>query len=198
MEPVSFVASLLPKFKKEDLKKILDIGFGAGRHSILFAKEGFDVYGIDTSESGLEYANKWARKEKITLHLELGEMNDLPFENDFFDLIIAWNVLYHGALDSVRKSIEEIRRCLKQDGYLLCSLISVKNDKYGLGEEIERKTFVVAEEKEKSYPHHYFDRKEIRQYLIGFSLLRCKDVEQFRSGDFHWHILAKLLSKDGD
>ena len=198
LEPASFVASLVPKFKKEGVKKIFDIGFGVGRHTILFAKEGFDVYGIDTSESGLEYANKWARKEKITVRLELGEMSNLPFESDFFDLIIAWNVLYHGILDSIRKSIEEIRRCLKQDGYLLCSLISVKNDKYGLGEEIERKTFVVAEEKEKSHPHHYFDRKEIRQCLIGFSLLRCKDAEQFCSGDFHWHVLAKLISKDGD
>ena len=198
LESASFVASLMPKFKKEGVRKILDIGFGVGRHTILFAKEGFDVYGIDTSESGLEYANKWARKEKITVRLEPGEMSNLPFESDFFDLIIAWNVLYHGILDSIRKSIEEIRRCLKQDGYLLCSLISVKNDKYGLGEEIERNTFVIAEEEEKSHPHHYFDRKEIKQCLVGFSLLRCKDVEQFRSGDFHWHVLAKLVSKDGD
>jgi len=198
LEPVSFIASLVPKFKKKGVKKILDIGFGVGRHSMLFAKEGFDVYGIDTSESGLEYANKWARKEKVKVCLKLGEMSNLAFENDFFDLIIAWNVLYHNTSDGIRKSIDEIRRCLKQDGYLICSLISVKNDKYGLGEEIERNTFVVTEEKEKSHPHHYFYRKETRQCLIGFSLLRGKDVEQFRSGDFHWHILAKLISKDGD
>jgi len=198
LEPASFVASLVPEFKKKGVRKILDIGFGVGRHSILYAREGFDVYGIDTSQSGLEYANKWAEKEKVSVRLELGQMGNLPFQSNFFDLVIAWNVLYHNTSDSTKKSIDEITRCLKQDGYLLCSLISLRNDKYGLGEEIERNTFVVAEEEEKSHPHHYFDRKEIRQFLVGFSLLKCKDVEQFRSGDFHWHILAKLLPKDGE
>lgn len=196
LEPASFIASLVPRFKEEGVKKVLDVGFGVGRHAILFAKEGFDVYGIDTSESGLEYARKWAKKEKLTVHLQTSEMSSLPFKRSFFDLIVAWNVLYHGTLDSIRNSVEEIRRCLKQKGYLLCSLISVKNDKYGLGEEIEKDTFTIPEEKEKSHPHHYFDRNEVRQCLIGFSLSTCKDVEQFRCGDFHWHILAKLISKE--
>jgi len=59
------------------------------------------------------------------------------------------------------KTIEEIKRCLKLNGYLLCSLISTNHRKYGCGEEIEKNTFIIAEETEKNQPHHYFDREEI-------------------------------------
>ena len=68
-------------------------------------KEGFDVYGIETSPTGLEYATKWANKENVNLNLRLWEMNKLSYEKDFFDLIIAWNVLYHGTSLYIKKSI---------------------------------------------------------------------------------------------
>ena len=194
-EPDPFVVSLLPRFKNEGIEKILDIGFGLGRHAILFAKEGFDVYGIEASPAGLKYAIKWSEKEKVALKLTIGEMSHLPFDSDFFDLVIAWNVLYHGTADYVHKTVSEIERCLKLDGHLLCTLISTQNNKYGLGEEIEEGTFVIAEEREKSHPHHYFDIKEINRYLGKFTLFECEDIKQFRPGSFHWHIGARLASK---
>ncbi len=194
-EPDPFVVSLLPRFKKGGIEKTLDIGFGLGRHAILFAKEGLNVYGIETSPTGLKYAIKWSEKEKVTLKLMIGEMSHLPFDSDFFDLVIAWNVLYHGTADYIRKTVSEIERCLKLDGHLLCTLISTQNNKYGLGEEIEEGTFVIAEEREKSHPHHYFDIEEINRYLSRFTLFECEDIEQFPSGSFHWHIGARLVSK---
>ncbi len=194
-EPDPFVVSLLPRFKKGGIEKTLDIGFGLGRHAILFAKEGFDVYGIETSPTGLKCAIKWSEKEEVALKLMIGEMSHLPFDSDFFDLVIAWNVLYHGTADYIRKTVSEIERCLKPDGYLLCTLISTQHNKYRLGEEVEEDTFVIAEEKEKSYPHHYFDIEEINQYLSRFTLFEYEDKEQFPPGSFHWHIGARLVSK---
>jgi SAM-dependent methyltransferase len=195
LEPDPFIVSFLPKFRREGVNKILDIGFGLGRHAILFAKEGFDVYGIDTSPTGLKYATKWAEREKVDLKLTTGEMSCLPFNSDMFDLVIAWNVVYHGTSDYIYKTISEIKRCLKLNGYLLCTLISTKNEKYGFGEEIEKRTFVIPEEKEKSHPHHYFDMEEINQYFKDFTLLKCEDIEQFHPGSFHWYILARLVLK---
>lgn len=194
-KPDPFVVSLLPGFKNGGIEKTLDIGFGLGRHAILFAKEGFDVYGIETSPNGLKNAVKWSERENVAPNLMMGEMSQLPFDSDFFDLVIAWNVAYHGTADYVHKTFSEIERCLKPDGYLLCTLISTQNNKYGLGEEIEKGTYVITEDREKSHPHHYFDIKEINQYLSKFTLFECKDIEQFRPESFHWHIWARLVSK---
>jgi len=195
LEPDPYVVSLLPRFKKDGTERVLDLGFGLGRHAVLLAQEGFDVYGIDSSPAGLEYALEWAERGNLALKLEIGEMSRLPFDRDFFDLVIAWYVIYHGTADYIHETVDEIRRCLKLNGYLLCNLISTRNSRCGLGQEIERGTFVIAEEEEKSHPHHYFDREEINQYLGGFSLLKCEDIERSRPGGFHWYILARLQSK---
>jgi tellurite methyltransferase len=79
-------------------------------------------------------------------------------------------------------------------GYLLCTLISTKNDQCGLGEEVEKGTYVIADHEEKSYPHHYFDRDEVEGFLRGFDLLECEDVPGGRPGSYHWHVLARTTS----
>jgi tellurite methyltransferase len=197
LEPEPFVLSLLPRFKKEGVDRVLDLGFGLGRHSVVLAKQGFDVYGIEPSPAGMEYAVQWAEKEGIALQLIIGEMSALPFDSDSFDLTLAWNVIYHGLADHIRQTIGQLRKCLKPGGYLLGTLISTKNEVYGLGEELESGTFVIADHQEKSHPHHYFDREEIDECLSGFALETCEDVEQGLPGSYHWQILAKLLSKEG-
>lgn len=196
--PDAWVVSLIPKFKEEGIRKILDLGFGLGRHAILFAREGFKVYGIDTSPEGLKCAREWSQKEDFSLHLELGEMSHLSFDHDLFDLILAWNVLYHGTRDSIRRTFGEVRRCLRANGYLVCTLISQRHSKCGWGKKIEEGTYVIEEELEKSHPHHYFNRDGINEYLAGFRLLKCEDKEQRLPGSFHWHILARLGSKSSE
>jgi SAM-dependent methyltransferase len=195
LEPEAFVLSLLPRFKHEGLNKALDLGFGLGRHSILLAKEGFEVYGIDTSPAGLQFALQWAEPEGVTLDLALGDMSQLPYTSDFFDLILAWNVIYHGTVEYIQRTVCEVERCLRPGGYLLCSLISTRHDQCGVGEEIEKGTYVISDHEEKSYPHHYFDRAEVETLLRGFTLLECEDVVGGRPGSYHWQVLARLVAK---
>ena len=194
LKPDPFILSLLPQLKNEKIKNVLDLGFGVGRHAILLAKHGLQVYGVESSPIGLNYANNWAKNENLELKLTLGIMDNLPYSNEFFDLIVAWNVIYHGMIAEIRKSIFEIERCLKPSGFFLCSLISTKHEKYGLGVEIEKDTFIIATDKEKKTPHHYFKRMEIDKLMQGFYLLKCEDVEQFFKGDYHWQIFARKKS----
>ncbi|MFX0126440.1 MAG: class I SAM-dependent methyltransferase, partial [Candidatus Hodarchaeota archaeon] len=85
LEPDSFIVSLLPLIKKKRISKVLDLGFGIGRHSILFAKNGYDVYGIETSPSGIEFTKEEAKKEKIQINLLQGGMSCLPFKDNSID-----------------------------------------------------------------------------------------------------------------
>jgi SAM-dependent methyltransferase len=195
LNPDPFIISKIPKFKEEGVQKVLDLGSGVGRHTILFTKEGFDVYGMDPSPSGFKYTLNWFKREKLSPKLILGEMSQLPFKSDAFDLIVAWNVIYHGTVEIINKTVNEITRCLRKDGYFLYTLISTKHNQFGCGREIEKNTFVIEAEKEKAYPHHYFNEEEIARFFGGFIHLTCEDKEQFYPGLFHWHLLSKLTSK---
>jgi SAM-dependent methyltransferase len=52
-------------FKKNNVKRVLDLGCGSGRHLIHLSKHGFDVFGIDISKHGLKIAREWLNKEGL-------------------------------------------------------------------------------------------------------------------------------------
>jgi cyclopropane fatty-acyl-phospholipid synthase-like methyltransferase len=50
-DPAQYAAGI---FKKENSKKILELGAGQGRDTLFFAQNGFEIYALDYSRSGLK------------------------------------------------------------------------------------------------------------------------------------------------
>ncbi|MFA5164012.1 MAG: class I SAM-dependent methyltransferase [Candidatus Omnitrophota bacterium] len=63
--------------------KILDIGCGTGRHAIELAKRGYQVTGIDLSESQLKRAREKAKEQGVKIDFRKHDARNLPFEGDF-------------------------------------------------------------------------------------------------------------------
>jgi cyclopropane fatty-acyl-phospholipid synthase-like methyltransferase len=78
---------ILSNIKLERKSKILDMACGAGRHSILLAKQGFNVTGIDLSENLLSEAKKNASEEKLTIKFIKSDIREFNTE-DRFNLIL--------------------------------------------------------------------------------------------------------------
>lgn len=72
-------------FKRRGVKRVLDLGCGTGRHIINFVKKGFEIYGIDIAEEGIEITKKWLKKEGLEANLKVGSIyKRLPYKNSFF------------------------------------------------------------------------------------------------------------------
>lgn len=195
IQPEPFVKEAVARLQRAQVRRVLDLGFGVGRHAILMANAGFEVYGIDAAANGLAYAGEWAEREGLSLTLSVGDMTKLPYEDGYFDAVLTWNVIYHGLGETIRQTVGEIERVLRPEGWLICSLISTQNPKCGLGEEVEYHTYVIPGGGEKEHPHRYFDAVDVTTYLHNFEILRQEDSPQQRADDYHWHILARLRSK---
>lgn len=189
--PDPFVVDQLPLLQAAGAQRVLDLGFGVGRHALFFAQAGFAVYGIDMSENGLAYAQDWAARAGVAVQLTNGDMGTLPYADAFFDALVTWNVIYHGTAAVVQETIREIERVLKPRGYLICTLLSTRHQRYGRGQEIEPHVFVIPDEGEASHPHHYFDEPLVQHYLENFEILRCEDIAQYGADKYHWQILAR-------
>jgi len=63
--------------------RILDIGCGTGRHAIELTKRGYNVTGIDLSESMLQKAKENAEKEQVKISFHKHDARNLPFNADF-------------------------------------------------------------------------------------------------------------------
>ncbi len=63
--------------------RILDIGCGAGRHSLELARRGFETVGVDISSGLIEVAKNVADKEKLNATFYLRDARTLEFTREF-------------------------------------------------------------------------------------------------------------------
>lgn len=96
--------------------RILDIGCGTGAQLAGYLAEDRELFGVDLSPSMLDRARQRLGAEA---HLHLGSAADLPFDDDFFDQILASMVLHEMPHDTRLAVIGEVRRVLRPDGHLL-------------------------------------------------------------------------------
>jgi ubiquinone/menaquinone biosynthesis C-methylase UbiE len=79
--------------------KILDVGTGPCRLPIKIALKNpdMDVYGVDLSDAMIEIAEQNAIKAGISHRLEfkVGSVYSLPYDNDFFDMVVSTLSLHH-------------------------------------------------------------------------------------------------------
>jgi SAM-dependent methyltransferase len=66
---------------------VLDLGCGTGRHSIEMSRRGYQMTGVDLSESMLAKARENAAKAGQKINFMQGDARNLPFKNEF-DVVI--------------------------------------------------------------------------------------------------------------
>lgn len=69
--------------------KILDIGCGTGRHAIELATRGYQVNGVDLSDSMLQKARQNAKQQRAQVIFEKHDARALPYTSEF-DLAIMF------------------------------------------------------------------------------------------------------------
>ena len=95
--------------------KILDIGCGKGfqLYEMTQLLPGIEVYGIDVSSYAIENA-----KEEIKDRLQVGNAIDLPFPDNYFDLVFSITTLHNLHNYDLDKALREMERVGKQNKYL--------------------------------------------------------------------------------
>lgn len=95
----------------KDFQSKTNLEIGPGNYPKIPIQNGFF---IDISKSAIK------NLKKIGGNAQIGDIIDLPFQNNFFDLVVAIEVLEH--IENDQKAFKEIARVLKPGG---CFLFSV-------------------------------------------------------------------------
>lgn len=108
---------LLPRLKPG--LRVLDLGCGPGTISVGLAKavEPGELHGLDMEESQVEMAQAAAvAGGHDNASFRTGDATDLPYEDDFFDVVHFHAVLMH--VPDTRTTLAEAKRVLKPGGFV--------------------------------------------------------------------------------
>lgn len=95
--------------------KILDIGCGSGRTLSLLKKRGWNVYGIEANSQAVDIA-----RNKLGLQVYLGNISNVDFQNDFFDVVTMTHTLEHMA--NPKQILRKVNKILKTSGTLIITV----------------------------------------------------------------------------
>ena len=94
-------------------QKILNIGVGSGALEKYAQRAGKDVYCLDPSNSAIERVRQELGLEE---RAQCGYAQNIPFQNDFFDLVVMSEVLEHLNDDVLSNAVVEVERVLRPGG----------------------------------------------------------------------------------
>lgn len=117
-----------------DLTRVLDVGCGVGLYSGLF--DGLDYTGVDQNPEMICRA-KQNHPDKNYQTINGRELGSL-FDDSCFDLVYTRAVIQHNRGQDKKELVDQIRRVIKPDGFLLCmesELLTDGRDSLSVAEE---------------------------------------------------------------
>lgn len=153
----------------------LDLGCGIGRHVKYLNEMGIKSYGIDLSETAIDYAKNWfsaINEKELSESLTQGSITSMLYANDFFDLTVSHGVLDSMPFKTAYEGVVETHRCLKKNGLFYFDVIS-GDDKQRYREYSCEE--VVETEHEKDTIQAYYNWTKILELAsIGFTIIEAQ------------------------
>lgn len=172
--------------------KILDFGCGGGGQTWYLAREGFDTYAFDISETAILKLKDRMKAENLSVSAKAMNGLELDYPDNFFDCVIDNVSILNNRMSDIKKMYGNVWNVLKVGGKFLTVVFGRETTGYGTGTKIEDGTYEAIEKG--TLPslgcQHFFEENELRQVLsetgfqeIGIDVIRSTDrgniVEQF-------------------
>ena len=177
-----FFVESVSLLKQRDKLKALDLCCGCGQHALYLADNGFAATALDNDRQKIQWLEKYnSLNNKNDIECIVGDMKVLPFADGLFDAVLCSSALHHQIFHDVERTVCEVFRVLKSKGTFIFNFLSVQDDSYGIGNQIEYNTFIGSREGEEEVPHHYTTHKELNCLLNEFGKCTVKQNEYFMS-----------------
>ena len=105
-------------------RKMLECGCGLATVSTYMAKCGYDCTMLDYSNKAIDLAKASFANNFLKGEFTLGDMNNLPFADDQFDVVYSGGVLEF--FDDISNPLREIVRVLKPGGFFVVNIVPNK------------------------------------------------------------------------
>jgi SAM-dependent methyltransferase len=127
----------------------------------------------------------------------VGDLTSESLPEESFDIVLAYNVIYHGRRRQFAAAIQRVRRLLRSDGLFYFTCPTREDGKYGFGPEVAPHTFLCDKSVTPGDIHYFADQADLDRMLSGFQEIYRKKKEGYwenrgeRQFYSNWHLLAR-------
>ncbi len=174
-----FMGKNLFKVPQKERKtiKVLETGCGSGANLRMVAQEGFDAYGIDLSEEAIGLCRQMLASSGLKAHLQTQDMQDLAFEDHFFDVVIDVFSSYCLTRQQWGAYMRSVHRVLKPGGLFFSYFPSKRSDCFqfpGEAQMIDQDTLEGIHRQDapfsgNTYPFRFMHPREYEKALLDMS-----------------------------
>ena len=191
LEPSKAAINTLKIFKKENIKKIVELGAGLGRDTLFFAKNLINVEALDYSPAAIKIINKKSLEHKLSSFIStkiFDVRKKLPFEDNSLEACFS-HMLYCMALSTTELKYlnSEIFRILKPGGINIYTVRHTGDGDYKNGTYIGENLY-----KNDGFIVHFFSEEKVRQIADDFNII---NIEKFEEGTFPRKLFRVILKK---
>jgi SAM-dependent methyltransferase len=99
--------------------RLLDLGCGVGRHSLLFADRGWKVTGLDLAAPSVEYARQEALDAGLDASFQVADITKDPLPRDQDLILVAYGTIGTLSPGAARRLVAACRKALAPGGLLV-------------------------------------------------------------------------------
>jgi len=171
-ESSKFAASRYNLMKKNDLKKILEIGCGQGRDCLFFTSKGIEVATLDYSKVAIDSLLEHAKQKNLSVDARVYDAKKpLPFDSGSFDAVYSHMFLsMRFSFDELKFILSEVKRVLKDNGFHFFSVRNQNDKFYAKGTKVDDDIYDIN-----GFQIRFFTKQEIENLLTGFEILEIKE-----------------------
>jgi len=131
--------------------KVIDVGCGFGNNLIPFLDSGCKTYGLEIDDRicklTQDIIEKKYNKNKITI--KLGHNRSIPFNSNFFDLMITNTLHYEETHKDINLALREFQRVLKNNGVLYLETTGNKHNFFKSSKKIKKNIYINQDKSDK-------------------------------------------------
>ena len=167
--------------------KILDFGCGTGANAWYLAREGFDTYAFDISESAIKKMLEKFENENLKINAKAMDGLCLDYQDDFFDAVIDNVSIQSNNINDIKLMYGKVYDMLKVGGKFITVVFNKETTGYGTGREVEPGTYEGIKKgllQGIGY-RHFFEKEELFNILskIGFKNVNIDFIKYSDNGD---------------
>ena len=119
---IDFLEHAFSAYPTRQIRDVLDVACGSGRHIFGLAKLGYECTGMDYTPERIQVAKERAKRLGVSVKLLQGDATRLDFESEFDAALALYILFLLPNDDEVLKCLKLIHRALRPGGVLVCNV----------------------------------------------------------------------------